>query len=62
MVDLAIENRGTYYLTYQLYPNQDQIREAYPRIDDFFSKKRKYDPNETFMNKFYAKYVLGEEK
>lgn len=61
LVDLAIENNGTYYLTYQLYPTQAQIREVYPEIDDFFSEKKKYDPEEMFMNKFYAKYELGEE-
>lgn len=61
LVDLAIENNGTYYLTYQLYPTQEQIREVYPEIDDFFSEKKKYDSEEIFMNKFYAKYALGEE-
>lgn len=61
MVDLAIENDGTYYLTYQLYPSQEQIRTVYPNIDDFFLEKKRIDPQEIFMNKFYAKYALGEE-
>ena len=61
LVDLAIENNGTYYLTYQLYPTQKQIRQVYPEIDSFFLEKKKHDPNEMFMNKFYAKYALGEE-
>lgn len=61
IVDLAIKNNGTYYLTYNLYPTQEQIRKAYSNIDFVFSKKKEYDPQEMFMNKFYAKYALGEK-
>ncbi len=61
IVDAAVRNNGTYYLTYNLWPTQKQIREAYPFIDIAFSKKVNYDPNETFMSKFYAKYAKGEE-
>ena len=57
LVDLALENGGIYYLTYQLYPTQNQIRHAYPEIDQFFNKKRKYDSQELFMNKFYKHYT-----
>ena len=57
LVDLALENGGIYYLTYQLFPTQDQIRLAYPEIDQFFEKKRKYDNQELFMNKFYKHYT-----
>ncbi len=56
IVDLALAHGGTYYLTYQLYPNPTQIRAAYPEIDAFFEKKRAYDPDERFMNQFYEKY------
>ncbi|MEK6890120.1 MAG: FAD-binding oxidoreductase [Nanoarchaeota archaeon] len=61
MVDSAIKYSGKYYLTYNLYPTQEQIRKSYPNIDIIFSKKKQYDPNETFMSKFYAKYAKGEE-
>ena len=61
LVDLALENDGTYYLTYQLYPTQEQIKRSYPNIDEFLKKKKEYDPNELFMNKFYEKYALGIE-
>ncbi len=61
IVDSAISNDGKYYLTYNLYPTQEQIRRSYPNIDLVFSKKKQYDPNETFMSKFYAKYAMGEE-
>ena len=61
LINLSITNNGTYYLPYQLYASQGQIRKAYPNIDLFFEKKKQYDPQELFMNKFYAKYALGEE-
>ena len=31
LVDAAIENGGTYYLTYQLYPTPEQLHRAYPK-------------------------------
>lgn len=57
VVDAAIRRGGTYYLTYQLYPDDGQIRAAYPRLDEFFEQKRRYDPDERFMNQFYARYA-----
>lgn len=57
IVDAALKNSGTYYLTYQLYPTKEQMRKAYPNTDLFFTKKLQYDPSEMFMNKFYEKYA-----
>ena len=62
IVDAALEENGTYYLPYQLYPTKEQFRHAYSQSDAFFAKKKIYDPKELFMNQFYAKYALGEEK
>lgn len=56
IVDKAIENRGTYYLTYQLYPTGQQLRKAYPKFDEFIKLKKKIDPQELFVNKFYKAY------
>lgn len=56
ITDIAIDNGGTYYLTYQLYPTREQITKMYPNWDQFISLKKKYDPNELFINKFYKKY------
>jgi FAD/FMN-containing dehydrogenase len=57
LVDLALKCEGTYYLVYQLYPTAEQLRKAYPNIDEFFKKKRVYDPQLRFMNKFYETYA-----
>ena len=56
LIDLALGLEGTYYLPYQLFYSKEQLRKAYPRIDEFFAAKRAYDPGELFTNKFYEKY------
>ena len=56
LVDLVLHLNGTYYLPYQLYYSPEQLRRAYPEVDDFFTAKMKYDPASLFSNKFYEKY------
>jgi FAD/FMN-containing dehydrogenase len=56
LIDLALGLDGTYYLPYQLFYSKEQLRNAYPRIDEFFAAKKTYDPEELFVNKFYEKY------
>lgn len=56
LIDLALGLDGTYYLPYQLFYSKEQLRKAYPRVDEFFSAKKEYDPEELFSNKFYEKY------
>lgn len=56
LVEAAIENGGTYYLTYQLYPTPDQLHRAYPRAGAAFERKRFYDPQERFSSQFYERY------
>ncbi|HLU21665.1 MAG TPA: FAD-binding oxidoreductase [Bacillaceae bacterium] len=57
IIDLVLEYNGAYYLPYYPYPTKEQMREAYPRTDEFFQLKRKYDPEERFMNQFYEEYA-----
>jgi hypothetical protein len=56
LVDAAIQNGGTYYLTYQLYPSPEQLHRAYPNAQRAFERKRFYDPEERFTSQFYEKY------
>lgn len=56
LINLVNNLNGTYYLPYQLYYTKTQLKEAYPQIDEFFELKKKYDPSEVFVNKFYEKY------
>jgi FAD/FMN-containing dehydrogenase len=56
LIDLALRVNGTYYLPYQLFYSQQQLRQAYPEVDAFFQAKKLYDPIGLFSNKFYEKY------
>lgn len=56
MIDVTLNHDGTYYLPYYHYPTKKQLQMAYPRTDEFFAMKEKYDPNERFMNVFYEEY------
>lgn len=56
MVDITIAHGGSYYLPYYLYPTDEQLHEAYPNAEQFFQNKRKYDPDERFVNIFYEVY------
>ncbi|MFF2875454.1 FAD-dependent oxidoreductase [Gottfriedia sp. NPDC057991] len=54
--DITLEHRGTYYLPYYPYQSKQQMVTAYPKTQDFFNKKREFDPNGVFMNTFYENY------
>ncbi|MCM2343212.1 MAG: FAD-binding oxidoreductase [Alphaproteobacteria bacterium] len=56
IIDAALRNNGTYYLTYANYASREQFAAAYPLGVNFFEKKRFYDPSLVFMNKFYEMY------
>lgn len=56
MIDVTLQHDGSYYLPYYPYPTQDQMDRAYPRNEEFFQLKKKFDPNEVFMNLFYEEY------
>src|ERR1700733_3209039 len=56
LIDLAVDDGGTFYLPYVLYYDKSELTAGYSNIDEFFDMKRQYDPSELFMNGFYAKY------
>lgn len=56
LVDKAIENGGSYYLTYQLFPTKEQLLRAYPKWPKFVEIKKKYDPEYIFDNLFFSHY------
>lgn len=45
LIDRALDFGGSFYLTYHREARADQLRAAYPRIDDFFAAKDRYDPD-----------------
>jgi FAD/FMN-containing dehydrogenase len=56
LVKIAIKYEGTYYLPYRLHIDKKTFRKVYPKGEDFFKLKLKYDPEEVFKNKFYEHY------
>ena len=56
LVDITIQNKGTFYLPYRLDITKEKMRRVYPQSDSFFELKKKYDPKEVFNNKFYEHY------
>lgn len=56
MVDITLDHGGTYYLPYYGYPTKTQMAQSYPRTEEFFELKDRFDPNHRFMNMFYEEY------
>ncbi len=59
LIDASTARDGKYYLTYSNYATESQIKKAYPSIEDFWNKKKIYDPKEIFTNKFYEHYAVN---
>ena len=53
---LAVENGGTFYLTYAREVDPDDLRRAYPKMDDFFLRKYRFDPENRFTSRFFEFY------
>jgi FAD/FMN-containing dehydrogenase len=56
LIDAVLALGGSFYLPYRLHARADQIRAAYPRLDEFLAKKRQYDPDLRFRNLMWDKY------
>lgn len=56
LIDAALGLGGTYYLPYRPHATHEQLAAGYPMAGDFFARKRIYDPDDRFVNKFYLNY------
>jgi FAD/FMN-containing dehydrogenase len=56
LIDQVLGVGGSYYLPYRLHARADQLRAAYPRVEEFLAKKRNYDPQLRFRNLMWEKY------
>ena len=56
LIDAAISLGGSFYLPYRLHARPDQLKAAYPRVDEFAAKKRHYDPQLRFRNALWDRY------
>ncbi len=53
LIDIAHTHGGRFFLPYQLYYTDEQLRTSYPNIDEFIARKRSYDPEEVLQTKFW---------
>ena len=56
MIDVTLKHNGSYYLPYYSYPTKEQLKRAYPRIEEFLGKK-KSGSKKRFVNLFYREYT-----
>jgi FAD/FMN-containing dehydrogenase len=52
----AMENGGTFYLTYAREVEISDLRRAYPNIAGFFQQKHRFDPENRFTSRFFEFY------
>jgi FAD/FMN-containing dehydrogenase len=56
LIDAALALEGNYYLPYRLHATPAQFLKAYPGAVRFFERKRHYDPDGVFQNRFFERY------
>jgi FAD/FMN-containing dehydrogenase len=56
LIDIAISQGGSYYLTYHRWARKDQVAACYPQMPAFLAKKREHDPAEVFQSTWYRHY------
>ncbi|HEV7879438.1 FAD-binding oxidoreductase [Bradyrhizobium sp.] len=57
LIDRVAALGGSYYLPYRLHATPEQMRAAYPRLDEFIAAKRRYDPQLRFRNALWDTYL-----
>jgi FAD/FMN-containing dehydrogenase len=60
-VDAVLSVGGAYYLPYQPHATLRQLKQAYPRFDEWVALKRKVDPHYRFRNKLWDTYLPPED-
>ena len=56
LIDCALAEGGSYYLTYHRWARKDQVERAYPQFPEFLRQKRRYDPDEVFASDWLRHY------
>jgi FAD/FMN-containing dehydrogenase len=56
LIDLAIDNDGSYYLTYHRHATRGQVLACHPRFPEFLRAKLRHDPEEIFQSDWYRHY------
>jgi FAD/FMN-containing dehydrogenase len=53
LIDRALDQGGTYYLTYHRWARRDQLERGHPALADLLRDKRAFDPDERFTSDWY---------
>lgn len=56
LIDRGLEFGGSYYLTYHRWATRPQIEAAHPKMSEFLTAKRAFDPEERFQSDWYRYY------
>jgi len=56
LIDLALEQGGSFFLTYHRWATQVQIEACYPQMPNFLRHKLEWDPDERFQSDWYRHY------
>lgn len=56
LINLAIDQDGTYYLTYHRHATRGQVLACHPDFVEFLKAKRRYDPRGIFQSEWYRHY------
>jgi FAD/FMN-containing dehydrogenase len=61
LIDRAIEQGGSYFLTYHRHARRDQLLRCYPEIPEFMRRKRHWDPEGRFASDWsrHCEHLLG---
>ena len=54
LIDGAIAEGGSYYLTYHRWARQDQVERCYPQMREFLAAKRRHDPRDHVIDREQA--------
>ena len=56
LIDLALEQGGSYFLTYHRWATWEQVETCYPEMPEFLRRKLQWDPDERFQSDWYRHY------
>ena len=56
LIDCALNEGGSFYLTYHRWARRDQVETAYPQFRAFLEKKSRWDPTNLFSSDWYTHY------
>jgi len=59
LIDAALEAGGSFYLPYRLHASRAQVARAYPRLEEFVTRKRHHDPGMLFRNTMWDRYFIA---